>query len=207
MSLHFNSKKRWIRTGSWTLVILAVLLLCFVATGLGSSESGEHGVSHETRGWMTTDTYRVMNFLVLAVALVILLRKPLKQALNGRITEIQSQLNELEAKKKEAEARLAEYNDKLAMLDQESESIVAKYIRQGEEARQRILKEAAAASEKLEAQARRNIQSEFKRAKEKLHKDVLEKALARAEALIKENVTDMDQDKLVDDYLKKVVET
>ena len=207
MSFHFNSKKRWIRIGSWTLVVLAALLLCFAATGLSSSDSGEHGATHGTKGWVATDTYRVMNFLVLLVALVFVSRKPLKQALNGRITGIQDQLNELETKKKEAEVRLAEYSDKLATLDQESESIVAEYIRQGEEAKQRILKEAAAASEKLEAQARRNIQSEFKRAKEQLHKDVLEKALARAEALIKENVTGMDQDKLVDDYLKKVVET
>ncbi len=204
---HHKTKRKWIKIGSWTFIVFATLLFCFVAPVLSSSDTEGHGASHGGKGWVATDTYRVMNFLVLAVALIFLLRKPLKQALNSRISGIQDQLNELEDKKKEAEAKLAEYSEKLASLDQESESIVNEYIRQGEEAKRRILAEAVSASEKLEAQAKRNIQSEFKQAKEALHRDVLEKALARAEALIKEKVTAGDQEKLVDDYLKKVVET
>jgi F-type H+-transporting ATPase subunit b len=187
---------------------VAAFLFCFAMPALGSSETG-HGAGDGggSKGWVATDTYRVMNFSVLAIGLFFVLRKPLKQALNSRIGGIQDQLDALEVKKKEAEAKLAEYNEKLATLDQESESIVAEYIRQGEDAKSRILKEAASASEKLEAQAKRNIQTEFKQAKEKLHREVLEKALAKAEALIREKVTDKDQERLVDDYLKKVVET
>ncbi len=207
ISLRFKLKKKWIKIGSWTCIVLATFFFCFVSPGFCSSDTEGHGTSHGTKGWVATDTYRVMNFLVLAGALIFILRKPLKQALNSRITGIQDQLDELEVKKKEAETKLAEYSEKLASLDQESESIVMEYIRQGEEAKRRILKEAASASEKLEAQAKRNIQLEFKQARERLHHDVLEKALAKAEALIKENVTDRDQEKLVDDYLKKVVET
>ena len=212
MSFRFKSKKRWIKTGSWMVVIITALLFCFVVPALSSSETGdgaegEHGDAQGTKGWVATDTYRVMNFLVLAIALVFLLRKPLKQALNNRISGIQNQLDELEEKKKAAEAKLVEYDEKLASLDKEAENIVAEYIRQGEEAKVRILKEAEAASEKLEAQAKRNIKSEFKQAKEKLHRDVLEKALVKAESLIKEKITGKDQENLVDDYLKKVVET
>jgi F-type H+-transporting ATPase subunit b len=207
ISLRFKSRKKWIKIGSWAFIVLATFFFCFVAPGFCSSDTEGHGASHGTKGWVATDTYRVMNFLVLAVALIFILRKPLKQALSSRITGIQDQLDELEVKKKEAEAKLAEYSEKLASLDQESERIVMEYIRQGEEAKRRILKEAASASEKLEAQAKRNIQLEFKQARERLHHDVLEKALAKAEALVKENVTVRDQEKLVDDYLKKVVET
>jgi len=39
-----------------------------------------------------TDTFRVMNFTVLAVALFFVLRKPLSQALNGRIKGIKDEL-------------------------------------------------------------------------------------------------------------------
>jgi len=212
MFLRFKSKNRWVKIGSWMMVVIAALLFCSVIPALGSSETGQgaegaHGDAHGTKGWEATDTYRVMNFLVLAVALVFLLRKPLKQALNNRISGIQGQLEELEEKKRKAEAKLAEYDAKLASLDKEAEDIVAEYIRQGEEAKGRILKEAEAASEKLEAQAKRNIQSEFKQANENLHRDVLEKALVKAESLIKEKITGKDQENLVDDYLKKVVET
>ena len=66
------------------------------AFGLCAAESGHGEGSGESgsKGWMATDTYRVMNFVVLAVGLIILLRKPLSQALKSRITGIQDQLSE-----------------------------------------------------------------------------------------------------------------
>jgi F-type H+-transporting ATPase subunit b len=151
------------------------------------------------------DTYRVMNFAVLAIVLFLILRKPLTQALNGRIQGIKDQLSELEAKKKEAEKKLADYNEKLARLDGEAERLVAEYIQQGNEAKARILAEAESAAAKMEDQARRNIEHEFKQAKQKLQQDVIEQALVKAEAIIKDKISATDQDKLVDEYLEKVV--
>jgi F-type H+-transporting ATPase subunit b len=111
----------------------------------------------------------------------------------------------LEARKKDAEKELAEYNQKFALLEQETEKLVAEYIRQGNEAKARILEEAEQAAEKLEDQARRNIEHEFQQAKLKLQEDILENALVKAEELIKSKITAEDQDKLVDEYLNKVV--
>ena len=53
--------------------------------------------------WQATDTYKVMNFTVLAIGLFFLLKKPVAQALNARIDGIKEQLGELEAQKKAAE--------------------------------------------------------------------------------------------------------
>jgi F-type H+-transporting ATPase subunit b len=146
-----------------------------------------------------------MNFAVLAIGLFLLLRKPVSQALDSRIRGIKDQLSELEAKKKAAEKELAKYNERLSHLEQESEKLVEEYIRQGNEAKVRIIDEAKKTVDKLEEQARRNIEHEFKQAKIKLQQDILEKALVNAETLIKNNITTQDQDKLVDEYLEKVV--
>jgi F-type H+-transporting ATPase subunit b len=180
---------------------MAVFFFFYVGSALGSSEGG-HG---EPKGWVATDTYRVMNFSVLAIALFLLLRKPLSQALGARIEGIKNQLSELEEKKKAAEKELADYNERLALLDKEAEKIIEEYIKQGNEAKARILKEAEAASAKLEEQARRNIENEFKQAKSKLQQEVMEKAIEKAEELIKNKITSEDQDKLVNEYLEKVV--
>jgi F-type H+-transporting ATPase subunit b len=142
---------------------------------------------------------------VLAVALFFVLRKPLSQALSTRINTIKEQLDDLEVQKAEAEKLLADYNDKLAQLEKEAEKIVDDYIRQGNEAKARILKEAEASAEKLQAQARRNIEHEFEQAKAGLQKEIFEKSLIKAEEIIKGRITDDDQDRIVDDYLKKVV--
>ena len=103
----------------------------------------------------------MMNFAVLVIALVFVLRKPLSQALSSRIKVIKDQLEDLEVQKTAAEKQLDEYNQKLAQLEKEAEKIVEDYIRQGHEAKARILKEAEASAEKLQVQARRNIEHEF----------------------------------------------
>lgn len=179
-------------------IVVAVLIFSGVAFG---SSGGEHG----PKGWVATDTYKVMNFTVLIAALFFLLRKPVAQALNARIKGIKDQLNDLEVKKKEAEKKLAEYNEKLSLLDKEAEKIVAEYIKQGNEAKARILEEAESEAKKLEEQARRNIDSEFKQAKSKLQKEMFEKALIKAEEIIKNKIDSKDQDRLINEYLEKVV--
>lgn len=186
------------------VVVLILMLGCGAAASWGSSEGG-HGAEAATKGWVSTDTYRVMNFVVLAVVLFILLRKPVSQALKNRIKGIQDQLHDLEIRKKEAEKVLAEYEERLMQLDQEADKIVAEYVRQGEEARGRIVQEAKTAADKVEEQARRNIDHEFEIAKLKLKGEILEKALIKAEEKIKSRITPDDQKKLVDEYIEKVV--
>jgi F-type H+-transporting ATPase subunit b len=146
-----------------------------------------------------------MNFVVLAAALVFLLRKPIPRALNSRVRGIQDQLKDLEARKADAEKRIVECNQKLGTLEKEAERIVSEYIRQGQDAKARILKEAESAAEKIQAQARRNIEHEFEQTKALLQHEILEQSVAKAEALLQQNITDRDQAQLVEDYLQKVV--
>jgi F-type H+-transporting ATPase subunit b len=192
-----SSKKR---NSIMMFIILAALLFFFVGVALGSS-GGEHG----TKGWVATDTYRVMNFSVLFLGLFFLLRKPIAQFFGARIKGIKDQLSELGTKKKDARKKLEEYTAKLAQLDQEGKKIVDDYIRQGNEAKERILKEAESVADKLKEQALRNIDYEINQAKLRLQEEVLGKAIVKAEEIIKNEITIEDHDRLVDEYLKKVV--
>ncbi len=185
-----------------TTIILLILLFFFsflLPTTLIASSEGSGA-----KGWTSTDWFRVMNFSVLLIALVFVLRKPLSQALGARIKGIKDQLEDLEARKTEAEKQLAEYSEKLSWLEKESEEIVDDYIKQGKEAKARILKEAESAVEKLQSQARRNIEHEFKQAKIKLQEEIFETSLVKAEAIIKNKILGEDQDRLVNEYLRKV---
>ncbi len=195
-----NDKRQMIRKGSILLVAMTVIFLC--STGISFAAS-EH--QSESKGWAATDTYKVMNFAVLAIGLFLLLKKPVSQALNSRIEGIKDQLDELEEKKKAAEKQLAEYNERFSNLEKEAEKLIEDYIRQGNEAKARIIEEAKQAAEKLEEQARRNIEQEFKRAQLELQQEILEKALQKSEEIIISKITAKDQEKLVDEYLDKVV--
>ena len=173
----------------------------------GGEGGGAHGGGHGamSKPWQKTDTAKVLNFVVLAAGLFLLLRKPVSQALSDRIKGIKEELEDLESRKAQVEKQLSEYNTKLAQLDKEAEQVVAEYIRQGEDAKARILKEAETAADKLREQAQKNIQNEFNQAKQSLQADIVEKALAKAEQLIKDRISAEDQDRLVDEYLEKVV--
>lgn len=184
------------------LAVVGLTLLLIFSTGVAFGSAGGEG---GPKGWVNTDTYRVINFTILAVALFFLLKKPVSQALSSRIAGIREQLEELEAKKQEAEKQLAQYNEKLSKMDQEAESIVAGYVKQGEETKARLIEAAKAAAEKLEAQAERNIEHHFLQAKQQLQSEIIEMALEKAESVIKDRISDEDQDRLVGEYLDKVV--
>jgi len=193
------------RRNGYLFFVLSLIFLVCSGLGLATASPGGSSGESEAKGWVATDTYRVMNFAALAIGLFILLRKPVSQALQSRIKGIRDQLDDLESKKKAAEKKLAEYDERLSLLDQEAEKIISEYIKQGNEAKARILKEAESAAGRLEEQAQRNIEHEFNQAKLKLQEDVFEKALIKAEEIIKNRITPVDQEKLVNEYLEKVV--
>jgi len=199
----FDRRRNKVMTVSRFVLIFTVLLVFNVGTVFASGDGGNDPAASKV--WVDTDWFRVMNFSVLAIALFFVLKKPLSQALNARIKGIKDELGTLEAKKKEAEAQLAEYNEKLSHLEGEAERLIEEYVKQGEEAKVRIIKEAESTAVKLEEQAKRHIEQEFKQAKSQLQEEIFQVALVKAEEIIKAKISSEDQERLVDDYLEKVV--
>jgi F-type H+-transporting ATPase subunit b len=192
-------QRKKIIAGLATIALMTTLATVALASG------GEGHGAVEAKHWSATDWQRVMNFAVLVVALFFAIRKPVADALNGRIASIKNQLEELEVKKEKAAKTLAEYEKKIATLEDEAAEIIAQYREQGEAAKARILEAAAASAEKMKEQAKRNIENEFKAAKQKLQADIMTSALEKAEELVKKSISADDQDRLIDEYLKKVV--
>jgi F-type H+-transporting ATPase subunit b len=167
-----------------------------------ASSGGDGGVHNN---WLITDTWKTLNFGILIIIGFFLLKKPVVEFFSSRKKNIEDEINELEQKKADAQKELAQYQAKFKNLDQESKQIVENYIKQGEEAKTRIIAEAQAQAEKLEDMAKHTIEQEFKSAKAKLQLEIAAKAMAKAEEVVRASISPDDQDKLVDQYLKKVV--
>jgi len=180
-----------------------LILLCFVGPLAASGGGNEHEA--KPKGWVATDSFRVMNFAVLAIGLYLIARKPVANALNKRIEDIRTEIDDLERQKALANKNLAGYENKLAELDRETEKIIETYIKQGNEAKVKILTAAQDAAEKMRQQAKNNISQEFKLAQRDLKAEIVDKSLVTAEKLIISQISDADQRKLVDEYLDKVV--
>ncbi|MCD4742628.1 MAG: ATP synthase F0 subunit B [Desulfobacteraceae bacterium] len=185
------------------IIFFALIMLFFSVVVFASGGGGEH--AEQVSKWHDIDTYKVLNFGILAIFLFFVAKKPVKEFFTSRISGIEKELVELEQKKGEAEKQVAEFETKLKDLDGESKKIVETYIQQGKEAKQRILAQAEEEVSKLEEMATRSINLEFKTAKAELKKEIVEKAIAEAEKLIQSSISSEDQARLVDEYLEKVV--
>ena len=184
--------------------LIFILIIFFCISPVCASDN-THGSDTDGKGWIKTDTYRVINFAILAGALFLLLRKPVKTVLENRITDIRQHFKDLEAKKADAENELVRYTDKIKDLAAETEKVAAQYVKQGEEARSRIIDAAQQGAVRLEAHARKNIENEFKAARQSLQQEIIDKAMGKAQTLIMADIKDEDQKRLIDEYLDKVV--
>ncbi len=187
--------------GCKVLFFTFFLYFIFIVVSFASS-GGEHG---ETVGWIATDTYRVMNFAVLAIALFYIVKKPAAAALRSRIDGIKERLTDLEEKKEKVLKEAADYDKKFANINKEAESIIGGYLKQGEDAKIRILKQADETAKKMEEAAKKNIDYQFTQAKKELQKEVVSESLLKAKELIKSKINPADHKRLIDEYLNKVV--
>ncbi|MBW1981442.1 MAG: F0F1 ATP synthase subunit B [Deltaproteobacteria bacterium] len=195
--------KRRRSPGMLPLVIWAVLLVLFWLGTSWAAEAGGHGGTSKWPDFW----FRVLNFSLLVGILYYVARKPIKQFFAKRTQTIAGTLAELKAKKQEAEKTFQEYNQKLAQLDKETERIIQEYIEQGEAEKAKIIASAEKAAAEIRQQAELAIQQEIKTAKASLQQEIAELSVATAEKVLKEKIEPEDQQKLVNDFMTKVVET
>jgi len=188
----------------FALLFFLVTNITFASSNAGHNESGDSH-EHASKGWVSTDTYKVMNFALLAIVLFILLKKPVSDSLNGRIKDIKKQIDDLEEQKKQAQIELSKYNRQIEDMQNKSDEIISEYVKQGISAKNKILDEAKKMAEKLQSQAVKNIEQEINQAKISLKQEIFEKAAQKAEDLIIQNIEEYDQERLVSEYIEKVV--
>ncbi|MGV8073643.1 MAG: hypothetical protein AB2L11_03635 [Syntrophobacteraceae bacterium] len=173
--------------------------------GLGwCSEGGEHGGGHALN-W-SDFLLRSLNFVIVVAILVKLLKKPLVNFLATRREDIRELLEQLQAKRLEAEKVAAEYQAKLSTLDDQTKQIVAELLAEGESEKQKIIDAAKKQAEYIKQQAQLAAQQEIKIAKERLQEEIAELSVAAAEDILRKKIKAEDQDRLVKDFMTRVVE-
>lgn len=191
----------WLKVGGIVLGLGLGLALAGVA---GATEAGGHGGMDPAK--VTDFIWRTVNFVVFAAILVYLLAKPAKGFFAKRSQDISQSLEDLEAKKTAAAQALKEAEARLAQVTGEREKIIQQYLAEGETEKARILEKAEMVASRLREMASFSIEQETKKAVQELKQEVVGAATQMAQDLIKEKVTPADQQQLVEEYLKKVVE-
>ncbi len=189
-----------IKAMSKKLVVIGLFVVSSPLIALAAEGAAEHGTN-----WGDL-LLRTINFGILVVVLYKLLKNPIANYFSGRRENIKRLLEEMERKKEEAERKCAEYKAKLAILDKEVEKIVQEYVEQGERERAKILEAAERQANYIKQQAQLAIQQEIKAAKDALREEVAELTVKAAEDILREKIEAEDQEKLVEEFMVKVVE-
>ena len=184
-----------------TVLLGAGLLVAWCGVALASEGGGgDHGLN-----WFDF-SLRFLNFAILLAILIKLLKKPIGSFFSTRRQDIQAMLAELEQKKQEAERTAAEYQQKMAALEGETQKIVAELVSEGGAERLKIIQSAERQADYIRQQAQVAIQQEVKAAKEKLQEEISELSVAAAEEILRENMQAEDQGRLVQDFVTKVTD-
>ncbi len=181
------------KTRSLVSHVLATTLAVVSAPGLAAA--AEHGGDHASFGWY------IANFVVLLVVLGYFGRKPVTNFLVERKEAALVELRAAESARDDARAKLAEYEARLGRIENEVATILSETIQGAEAERDRILRGAEEAAERIRGQASLMLEQEVQRARQQLADEMTEAASREAAALVRQSFGAGDQDRLVQEFL------
>jgi F-type H+-transporting ATPase subunit b len=186
-------------------VVLVCLVLGVAALAYAQGDA-DHGAEAAQHGLNWKDfMFRVVNFLLVFGVIAKLAGKKIVGFFRGRTQQIENQLTDLDARKADAARRLAEIEASISNLAEEKAKIEQEYRRQGEALRDSIVAAAEAKAEQIRGQAAATAEAEARVAVEKIRAELAESVVASAKTMLQKKLSAKDQEKLVDEYLTKVV--
>lgn len=145
---------------------------------------------------------KIFNLTLFLIVMVILLRKPLAQALRDRREHIRAELVRAREEKAAAEEKLRQVEARLNRLDQEVAEIRANAEREAQAEHDRLIKLANEEAERLKTMAAREIEGATRAAQIELREFAAERAVEMAETIIRKEIRPEDNSRLVNDFAR-----
>jgi F-type H+-transporting ATPase subunit b len=182
---------------SWASPIVSAAALLVVPATAGAAVGGE-GSDAMTLFWQG------VNLVLLFGLLVYLTREPIRKYFQDRREQVRGELDDASRVLSDAEARLAEWEARAERLDAEVEEIKEKARQRAARESERILAEAEASAERIRADAHAAVDQEVSRARAELRAEAGELATRLAGDLLRQSITEADQQRLVDEFVARV---
>ncbi|MBW1776196.1 MAG: ATP synthase F0 subunit B [Deltaproteobacteria bacterium] len=143
---------------------------------------------------------RWVNFLILAFIIVKYARRPLKNFLADKKTDLEQEIQSLEQEKE----RIAKEVDQAKKTLEESEgtlsALKARILKEGEAERERIIQEARAQAQVMLESARQRIENQLRRAKGGVVSELVDSAVALALQRLPQMLTPEDHQAWIDRF-------
>lgn len=170
-----------------------ILLLAITAATLAAQEQA--GSAEPSMTW------KVVNFVILAIGLGYLMAKTLPGFFHSRTSSIQEGIAEAQKVKADAERRAAEVDKRVSALGADIEKFRTQSRAEMEKEGERIRQETAATIQKLEQQAQVEIESAGKTARRELKAYAANLALDLAEQRVRARLDSSSENALVENFV------
>lgn len=172
----------------------AVLLLC--STAALAAETANN--------WRSTFdlVMRWLNFLIIVFVLVKYGRKPIKDFFSNRRKEIDQQIKKYEQQKEAAVEKIEEANQLLKNSAARFEKIKKRIIKDGEKKKQQIIEDARQESMLLLQGTRRKLENQILEARNLIRSELIDAAVSLAEKKLPQEITAIDEQKLLDQFME-----
>ena len=151
-----------------------------------------------------TAFFVLMNTLAIFFVAKKFLFVPVKNMIDSRQKEIDAMYDQAGAAKAEAEALQNEYKEKLAVAQQTSDRMVKEAVARGQNRQDEIISQANAEARAILDKAAADIAQEKKKAINDAKNEISALAMAIAEKVVGRELNDVDQSKLVDEFIEEL---
>ena len=151
-----------------------------------------------------TAFFVLMNTLAIFFVAKKFLFVPVKNMIDSRQKEIDAMYDAAGAAKESAQALENEYKEKLAQAQQTSDRMVKEAVARGQNRQDEIISQANAEARAILDKAAADIAQEKKKALNDAKNEISEMAMAIAEKVVGRELNDVDQAKLVDEFIEEL---
>ena len=155
---------------------------------------------------ISSEIPRIVNFIIFVAVLYYFLRKPAAQFFRDRTLRISRELAQARADREEARAKLQQIESRLNRLDDEIQELNIRAAAEADAEEARIRVAAQADAEKLQALARREIESATNVARLELKAFAAAQAAELARTIIRREITDGEHHRLIENFSQQISE-
>ena len=191
------------RRSAWLGSIASVCLVLLPMLVYAAPEGGEHGGG----GLISLDKsliIQMLNFLILLAILYRLLYKPLIAKMEERSAAIKTSLEAAEAARAAAAKQQEENAERLRAAYAEAQSIRAAALKEAADEQRKLVDAARREAQQLVASAKAQTESDIRRAREELRREVSDIAIAIAEKLVRKSLRGEEHRRVVDEAIARI---
>ena len=186
-----------------SILILVVLLIPVAAF----AANPEHGGAPEKFLGLPFWFWKPLNMIAFFAILYLALKKPIANALKGRSEALSREAQEAQERRAKADQMAKDIEARLGQIESEVKSIRDRAAAEGERQKRELIAAGEAEAAKILQAARAEIDSRLKVAKHELTEYAGELATERAEAILRDKITEEDRKKLFQESLREVSST